>query len=111
MIQRVILPAEVMQALMIAFGLCLFTCSLELSHLGFEQALLGRDRGMMFVRLDAQRFAECRQEMILVHLCVALNRLVRELFGQIAQFRNGLLLQLFVATYSPTHLRAQYHRR
>src|SRR5215475_11775320 len=80
-------------------------------HLGFDRELIDAGHIVMFV--NPERPGEGRQQMILVHLRVALNRiLVLHVFRNLAQFLNVFLFQLlervshdvpcycgFVATY------------
>jgi hypothetical protein len=69
---------------------------LDLAHLALDRRLLCDDRRMMLVTLDTERFAQRRQQMVFVHLRVALHRFVLDVFRQLAQFSDGLLLELFI---------------
>src|SRR6266851_5349479 len=44
----------------------------QLAHLGLDRRLVDADHDVMLVRVDAERFAERRQQMLFVHLRIAL---------------------------------------
>jgi hypothetical protein len=51
---------------------------------------------MMMGVLDAERFAQRRQQMLLIHLCVALHGFVRQSLRHITELRDGFFLQILV---------------
>jgi hypothetical protein len=51
---------------------------------------------MMMGVVDAERPAQRRQQVLLIHLCVARHGFVRKSFRHVAEFRDGFLLQILV---------------
>src|SRR5262249_13064269 len=67
----------------------------QIAHLRLDRRLVDARDGMVLVRLDAERLAQRGQQMILVHLRVALHGVpVLDAFGDLAQVLNRLLFQL-----------------
>ena len=62
-------------------------------------------RGVMLVRVDAERLAQRGQQMVLVHLRVALHGVVLDVLGQVPQLGERHLLQALVRMRHELHLR------
>jgi len=69
---------------------------LESSNLRFELALVEPHHVMVGPGVDAEGRAEAEQDLLLVHLGVALHRLVLDARGDLAELGDGLLAQLFI---------------
>src|SRR5262249_19500378 len=72
---------------------------LELFQLRLEPGLLaggGARRVVMDVGVDPEGLADGREQVLLVHLRVALDRVVLDALGDLAELVDRLLLQLFV---------------
>ena len=90
------LPPQPVQRLVIASLTRFLARGLDIAHLRLDHALLGSDRRMMFVGLDAERLAQRGQQMVLVQLGVALDRLAPQAARELAEFGDRFLLQLLV---------------
>src|SRR5437773_11471864 len=70
---------------------------LQVADLRFDRRLVDASRCVVLARVDAERFAKSRQQMVLVQLRVALDGvLVLHAFRNFAKFLNRFLFQLVV---------------
>ena len=65
---------------------------LEFLYLSFNVRLVESYDIVVFMHLNPQYFAECRDEMVLVHDAVTFQRLVIDIFSDIAKLCYGLSL-------------------
>ncbi len=69
---------------------------LERSNLSFDLALVESDHLVVGMGVDAECRANREEDLLLVHLRVALDRLVLDSGRDLAQLGDGLLAQLFI---------------
>ena len=77
---------------------------LESAHLGLDRRLVDTLHIVMLVCLDAQGFAQRRQQMFLVHLRKALDRVVLDVLGDVPELLDRLEFQVVIAIRGHGHL-------
>src|SRR5262249_21010445 len=90
------MPAEVVQRRVIVGLERRVALFLELADLRLDRRLVDADRRVMVAGVDAERAADCREQMMLVHLRVALDGLVLNRLRELAQVRERLRLEFRV---------------
>src|SRR5687767_13449630 len=113
MIQMMDLPAYVFELVVVVGFKCRRALTLELTDPGLECRLVDAHHRMMLVGIDAERPAQRRKEPVLVHLRVALHVVFVHVLGDVAQFGDGLALQVLVSvrhTVPPRQILAGWHR-
>src|SRR4029078_2132482 len=68
----------------------------QLAHLRLDRRLVDADDGAVLVRIDAERTAERRPQIVLVHLREGLDRVLMQILRDVAKLLNRLRLQVVV---------------
>jgi hypothetical protein len=66
---------------------------LQPANARFDRRLVDPDNVVVLVHLYVQRIAERNHQMLFIHLRIALDRVVLDVFGDLAQLRQGLMSQ------------------
>jgi hypothetical protein len=83
-------PAHDLELRMIVSGNCGFSLRLQLANARLDARLIDADDVMMFV-LNTEGLRERADQVLFVHLRVALDRFVFDAFGDFAQFGDGFM--------------------
>jgi hypothetical protein len=82
----------------------------QLADFRFDPCLVDADDSVMFPSVDAQGLANRRKQVILVHLRIALHRVMLETVGYLTQLGERFLMQ-FVVRVIHCDLRGARHGR